>query len=217
MADTTTTSSDNSSKFISDLPEKTSLMNSDLIPFDDGSQSYKVQLSTLISAIPGAVSVTESPDGQSVVVTLRDGSTVTITPHDSTKQDKLTFDSSPTSGSTNPVTSGGVYTAENTLNDKILAEADTARKAEESNANALTEEVSRAEKAEKANSESITTTNDNLTAEISRAKAAEKANADTVTAEASRAKAAEDALTKRTMYSIARNPTTGHMAIVYHA
>lgn len=27
------------------------------------------------------------------------------------KQDKLTFDTSPTSGSTNPVTSGGVYTA----------------------------------------------------------------------------------------------------------
>lgn len=29
----------------------------------------------------------------------------------SSKQDKLTFDSAPTSGSTNPVTSGGVYDA----------------------------------------------------------------------------------------------------------
>lgn len=30
---------------------------------------------------------------------------------DNTKQDKLTFDTTPTSGSTNPVTSGGVYAA----------------------------------------------------------------------------------------------------------
>ena len=30
---------------------------------------------------------------------------------DNTKQDKLTFDTTPTSGSTKPVTSGGVYTA----------------------------------------------------------------------------------------------------------
>lgn len=33
----------------------------------------------------------------------------------STKQDKLTFDSVPTEGSSNPVTSGGVYTAINTI------------------------------------------------------------------------------------------------------
>lgn len=207
MADTTTTSSDNSSKFISDLPEKTSLMNSDLIPFDDGSQSYKVQLSTLISAIPGAVSVTESPDGQSVVVTLRDGSTVTITPHDSTKQDKLTFDSSPTSGSTNVVTSGGVYTAENTLNDKIIAEANTARKAEESNANALTEEVSRAEKAEKANSDAIT-------AEVSRAEKAEKANSDAIAAEVKRAEAAESSITA-SLDALGLKVVNGQLCAVY--
>ena len=30
---------------------------------------------------------------------------------DNTKQNKLTFDTTPTSGSTNPVTSGGVYAA----------------------------------------------------------------------------------------------------------
>lgn len=35
------------------------------------------------------------------------------------KQDKLTFDSTPTSGSTNPVTSGGVYTAINTKQNLI--------------------------------------------------------------------------------------------------
>ena len=206
MADTTTTSSD-TGKFISDLPEKTSLLSSDLIPFDDGSQSYKVKLSTLISAIPGAVSVAASSDGQSVVVTLRDGSTVTITPHDSTKQDKLTFDSSPTSGSTNPVTSGGVYTAENTLNDKILTEADTARKAEESNANALTAEVSRAEKAEKANSDAIA-------AEVSRAEKAEKANSDAITAEVKRAEAAESSITA-SLDALGLKVVNGQLCAVY--
>lgn len=212
MADTATSSS--TGKFISDLPEKTSLLNSDLIPFDDGSQSYRVQLSTLISAIPGVVSVAASSDGQSVAVTLRDGSMVTITPHDSTKQDKLTFDTSPTSGSTNPVMSGGVYTAENTLNDKILAETSTARKAEEANANAITAETERAEKAEKANSDSITTTNGNLTAEISRAKTAEKTNADAITAEVKRAEAAESSITA-SLDALGLKVVNGQLCAVY--
>lgn len=36
-----------------------------------------------------------------------------------TKQNTLTFDSAPTNGSTNPVTSGGVYTAVKTVNDSV--------------------------------------------------------------------------------------------------
>lgn len=42
------------------------------------------------------------------------------------KQNTLTFDTAPTSGSTNPVTSGGVYTADQTLQTNIANEA-TAR------------------------------------------------------------------------------------------
>lgn len=44
------------------------------------------------------------------LVTLGDLKTVIDNTHDSTKQDTLTFDTTPTQGSTNPVTSGGVYT-----------------------------------------------------------------------------------------------------------
>ena len=40
---------------------------------------------------------------------------------ESSKQDNLTFDSAPTEGSSNPVTSGGVYTADKALSDAIEA------------------------------------------------------------------------------------------------
>ncbi len=41
---------------------------------------------------------------------------------DNNKQDKLTFDTTPTSGSTNPVTSGGVYAALNGGNAITVAQ-----------------------------------------------------------------------------------------------
>lgn len=42
-----------------------------------------------------------------------------VHPSDTTKQDVLTFDAAPTSGSTNPVTSGGVYTALSSKADSV--------------------------------------------------------------------------------------------------
>lgn len=49
------------------------------------------------------------------------------------KQDKLTFDASPKSGSTNPVTSGGVYTALGAKLDTTTAESTYAKKTDLSN------------------------------------------------------------------------------------
>lgn len=53
-----------------------------------------------------------------------------VHPHDTSKQDVLTFDTTPTANSTNPVTSGGVKTAISTLDGKIgdLNDLDTTNK-----------------------------------------------------------------------------------------
>lgn len=118
------------SKTIDQLPTKETLNAGDMFPVDDGEQTYKVLLSAIINNIPGIVSVVKSQDGQSLVVTDRAGQSVTITIHDNTKQDVLTFDNVPTQNSSNPVKSGGVYAADADLAAAILQEAQTARESE---------------------------------------------------------------------------------------
>lgn len=118
------------SKTIDQLPTKDTLNLTDMFPVDDGEQTYKVLLSTLIQNIPGITNIAISQDGQSIVVTPRTGQPVTITTHDNSKQDVLSFDSQPTENSNNPVKSGGVYAADAALADAILLEAQTARASE---------------------------------------------------------------------------------------
>ena len=118
------------SKTIDQLPTKDTLNSSDMFPVDDGEQTYKVLLSTIIANIPGIVSIVRSQDEQSIVITDRDGHETTITTHDNTKQNKLTFDDNPTESSSNPVKSGGVYAADAALANAILLEAQTARNSE---------------------------------------------------------------------------------------
>ena len=118
------------SKTIDQLPTKDTLNSSDMFPVDDGEQTYKVLLSTLIQNIPGITNIAISQDGQSIVVTPRTGQPITITTHDNTKQDVLSFDSQPTENSNNPVKSGGVYAADAALANAILLEAQTARESE---------------------------------------------------------------------------------------
>ena len=118
------------SKTIDQLPTKDTLNLTDMFPVDDGEQTYKVLLSTLIQNIPGITNIAISQDGQSIVVTPRTGQPVTITTHDNSKQDVLSFDSQPTENSNNPVKSGGVYAADTALADAILLEAQTARASE---------------------------------------------------------------------------------------
>ena len=52
-----------------------------------------------------------SASSNAKILELTETITATLEEVDLNKQDKLTFDTTPTSGSTNPVTSGGVYTA----------------------------------------------------------------------------------------------------------
>lgn len=118
------------SKTIDQLPSKETLSNNDMFPVDDGEQTYKILFSKFLEAIPGVVSVTQSQDGQSIVVQPRTGNPVTITIHDNTKQNVLTFDNAPTQNSSNPVKSSGIYTADQALASAINEEAQTARETE---------------------------------------------------------------------------------------
>ena len=119
------------SKTIDQLPTKETLNNGDFIPVDDGEQTYKVLFSTIIASVPGVTGIALSEDGQSIVVTIRgQQNPVTITTHDNTKQNVLSFDNEPTQGSANPVKSGGVYAADAALANAILLEAQTARESE---------------------------------------------------------------------------------------
>ena len=118
------------SKTIDQLPSKETLSNNDMFPVDDGEQTYKILFSKFLEAIPGVVSVTQSQDGQSIVVQPRTGNPVTITIHDNTKQNVLTFDNTPTQNSSNPVKSSGIYAADQALASAINEEAQTARETE---------------------------------------------------------------------------------------
>lgn len=119
------------SKTIDQLPTKDTLNNGDFIPVDDGEQTYKVLFSTIIASVPGVTGIALSEDGQSIVVTIRGRQNpVTITTHDNTKQDVLSFDNEPTQNSANPVKSGGVYAADAALATAIQNEANTARASE---------------------------------------------------------------------------------------
>ena len=119
------------SKTIDQLPTKDTLNNGDFIPVDDGEQTYKVLFSTIIASVPGVTGIALSQDGQSIVVTIRgQQNPVTITTHDNTKQNVLSFDNEPTQSSANPVKSGGVYAADAALANAIQLEAQTARESE---------------------------------------------------------------------------------------
>lgn len=112
MAETTGTA-----KTIDQLPTKSNILETDYFPIDDGAQSYKVTWGELLKKTGGIKSV-ETTDN-SIVMTMNDGTTITITTSDPNKQDKLTWDTTPTSNSTNPVTSGGIYLAINAVKSDV--------------------------------------------------------------------------------------------------
>lgn len=96
-------------KFIPDLPSAPTLSDTDLFAVDDGEHTYKTTWAALKSQLATVNTVTTS--NGAITITTANGNTFTVTPHDPTKQDTLTFDNSPTQNSANPVKSGGVYTA----------------------------------------------------------------------------------------------------------
>ena len=124
------------SKTIDQLPRKATVAGSDIFPIDDGVQSYGLLFSVLLAAIPGLTGAALTQDQTGIVFTFRDGSTKTLTTHDSTKQDTLTFDNVPTQGSTNPVKSGGVYNSVSAVESALSEETQRATGAEGSIATA---------------------------------------------------------------------------------
>ena len=114
-------------KTIPELTEKETLVNTDVFAVDDGTQSYKVALATLILAIPGVTGIALNTAGSGFIVSFRTGEPVEIITHDPAKQNVLTFDGTPQEGSQNPVYSGGVYSAVAAVAGNLVAEASTAR------------------------------------------------------------------------------------------
>jgi len=98
-------------KYISDLTAVNTLSETDVFVVDDGSNNYKISWNAL-KALLGTVSTFTNDDTTgTITVGLANGTSLSITPHDPAKQNKLTFDNTPASGSMNPVTSSGIKAA----------------------------------------------------------------------------------------------------------
>ena len=110
-------------KYISELSSVISINETDFLVIDDGNHNYKITWAAL-KALLGTVSgMSVDNDTGTITITTTNGQTFTVTPHDPTKQGTLTFDSAPTQGSANPVTSGGIFTAlESKLNSSDYTE-----------------------------------------------------------------------------------------------
>lgn len=114
-------------KTIPELPPTTALADADLLVVDDGARTYKITWAAFKALLGCVTSFEADPDQETypgaLKLTLANTLVLrAVPPHDSGKQDKLTFDQTPTSGSSNPVTSGGVFTA---LSEKLDASAYT--------------------------------------------------------------------------------------------
>lgn len=110
-------------KFISDLTAVATLADTDTFVVDDGAHNYKISFSALKALLKTVSSFTVDNTASTITITSADGSSWTVTPHDPSKQDKLTFDNTPTEDSDNPVKSGGVFAA---LEEKLNASDYTA-------------------------------------------------------------------------------------------
>jgi cytoskeletal protein RodZ len=181
------------SKTIDQLPVKQSVAANDLFPVDDGAQSYAMTFATLLAGIPGLTGVALTQDGKGIVFTFRDGTTQTITPTDSGKQDVLTFDNVPTQNSSNPVKSGGVFSAIGTVADAVAEETQRATGAESAIAQAAADAATAAGNAQTTADNAATAAGNAQTAAGNAATAASGAAA-AVTAERERAARAESAL-----------------------
>lgn len=75
--------------YISDLPSKTSLQNSDMLVIEDGQHTYKMTYQTFLSLQKQVASFVENNVSGIITLTLTDGTALTVEPHDPTKVDKV--------------------------------------------------------------------------------------------------------------------------------
>lgn len=106
-------------KTIWDLPPTNAIADANVLVIDDGEHNFKISWGALKALLKTVSSFTVDNKEGTITITAADGTALTVTPHDPKKQDKLTFDSTPTANSTNPVTSGGIKSA---LDDKLDAD-----------------------------------------------------------------------------------------------
>jgi len=98
-------------KYISDLSSVSTLADADVFVIDDGEHNYKIPWSALKALLKTVAQFTVDNAAGTITITTADGGVFTVTPHDPTKQDVLTFDDTPTAGSNNPVKSSGIKSA----------------------------------------------------------------------------------------------------------
>ena len=87
---------------ISQLTSASQVVDTDVIPMTSGAVSVKAPASKLKEYVIGETNISSIGDGSV---------TNAIYELNSNKQNALTFDNIPTSGSNNPVKSGGIYSA----------------------------------------------------------------------------------------------------------
>ena len=98
-------------KTIAELARSNNITDNDLLVIDDGSRNYSITWANLKAALAAISSFTADNTAGTITITLSTGATLTVEPHDPTKQDELEWDAEPTAGSTKPVTSGGIKTS----------------------------------------------------------------------------------------------------------
>lgn len=98
-------------KTIAELARTNTIADNDLLVIDDGSRNYSITWAKLKAALTAISSFTCDNTAGTITITLSTGASLTITPHDPTKQNTLEWDSTPTAGSVKPVTSGGIKSA----------------------------------------------------------------------------------------------------------
>ena len=102
-------------KHIADLTSVTRINDSDVLVIDDGEHNYKITWQAVKTLLGTVFSFAADPDTEHYPGQLKlvwaDGTVLRAKASDPDKQDKLTFDATPTQNSDNPVKSGGIFIA----------------------------------------------------------------------------------------------------------
>ncbi len=107
-------------KYISELTSVNTINDTDVLVIDDGDHNYKIPWAAVKLLLGCVTGFAADPDTEHYAgylkITLANGATFRAKSSDPGKQDKLTFDDTPTANSNNPVKSGGI---KNALDDKL--------------------------------------------------------------------------------------------------
>ena len=107
-------------KYISELTSVNTINDTDVLVIDDGNHNYKIPWAAVKLLLGCVTGFAADPDTEHYAgylkITLANGNVFRAKSSDPGKQDKLTFDDTPTDNSNNPVKSGGIKIA---LDDKL--------------------------------------------------------------------------------------------------